>query len=705
MKHNIIVFSMVMAALVLAGCATVPTHQAQQNMTDNVSGAGSFEPGAKTDLQSFSSVDDLQAFLAAHQGSAGYYGGGVMMRDMAGSSAMMDGAAMVKNEEAVAAPTAAQTTGAGSPDYSGTNVQVAGVDEGDIIKTDGQFIYTVSGQTLFVVKAVPGANASVLSRVQFTQGQPSGLFIDGDQLVVFGQVSDYSIFENLSIPASTQMTFVDVYDISDKVAPKKVKEYLFEGGYTESRMVDGTAYIITQEYPQYRPRPLPMIVEDGVARDVAVSSVKYMPIAYDSVSFVGINAVDLASLKSSTETITVESGTQVYMSQNNIYLASTKYINEWQIQQDVMISVVQPMLSDADQALIKKVNAVDDAVLSKDEKKQKVMNIVSRYVQYLPSKEQDALEQKIQDQVDAKLKQYDYFEYTIVNKIAVNGLQIEPSAYAQVPGSLNNQFSMDEFDDVLRIATTTSQRWMNGNWTESQNHLYTLDADLKVLDKIDDIAPGESIYAARFMGDRLYLVTFKQTDPFFVYDLSNPKDIKVLGKLKIPGFSRYLHPYDATHVIGIGQDASDSGRTQGLKISLFDVSDVAHPKEVASWVSGERYASSTAEYEHKAFLFDKQKDLLVIPAYSYSWNGNSYDGYNGALVFNITSSSITLRGLIDHEKYAQSTWQAAVERSLFIGNLLYTKSQGAIRINDLTDLHSVKDVVLEQLKDSTIPKF
>jgi inhibitor of cysteine peptidase len=192
----------------------------------------------------------------------------------------------------------------------------------------------------------------------------------------------------------------------------------------------------------------------------------------------------------------------------------------------------------------------------------------------------------------------------------------------------------------------------------------------------------------------LYMVTFKQIDPFFVIDLSDPKNIKNLGELKIPGFSRYLHPYDENTIIGLGQEANEkTGSLLGLKVSLFDVKDVNNPKEIAKFVAEGEYSSSAAEFEHKAFLFSKEKDLLVIPVNSYSWRNNE-DSYAGAFVFNITKNEISLRGLIDHSR-GQNNYFSGVERSLYIDNILYTKSPGLLRSNKLSDLSSVRNITLE----------
>jgi uncharacterized secreted protein with C-terminal beta-propeller domain len=255
---------------------------------------------------------------------------------------------------------------------------------------------------------------------------------------------------------------------------------------------------------------------------------------------------------------------------------------------------------------------------------------------------------------------------------------------------------MDEYNGIFRIATTLSPRWSRYGESNqvSTNQVYALDNNLKVLDKLEGLAEDESIYSTRFIADKLYMVTFKQIDPFFVIDLSDPTKLKELGQLKIPGFSKYLHPYDETTIIGIGKDATETGRTKGLKISLFDVSDFSDPKEIASYISDERYSDSTALYEHKAFLFSKEKNLLVIPGYNYNYQQTS-ENYNGALVFDIRKDSITLRGLIDHSQGSERYYQPSVERSLYIEDLLYTKSLNLLRINDLDDLSSVKNLTLK----------
>jgi uncharacterized secreted protein with C-terminal beta-propeller domain len=249
---------------------------------------------------------------------------------------------------------------------------------------------------------------------------------------------------------------------------------------------------------------------------------------------------------------------------------------------------------------------------------------------------------------------------TTVTKIGIEEGTIIFKANGTVPGYVLNQFSMDEHNGYFRIATTDHD-WRSGS---SGNNVYVLNEDMEIVGELEDLAPGEEIYSARFMGERCYLVTFKKVDPLFTIDLSDPENPTVLGKLKIPGYSDYLHPYDENTLIGIGKETveaeeGDFAWYQGVKISLFDVSDVANPRELAKIEIGSRGTDSPALYDHHAFLFSKARNLLVIPILEAKIDENDFSGevpanfygeytYQGAYVFSISREGIELRGTITH---------------------------------------------------------
>lgn len=281
---------------------------------------------------------------------------------------------------------------------------------------------------------------------------------------------------------------------------------------------------------------------------------------------------------------------------------------------------------------------------------------------------------------------------TTIHKISVSDGMIDYRGEGEVPGQILNQFSMDEYNGYFRIATTTGDIW-EGN---SKNNIYVFNEDLRLVGKIEGLAPGERIYSARFMGNRVYLVTFVKVDPLFVIDLSDPANPKVLGELKIPGYSDYLHPYDESHIIGLGKETSDSPDAdfalyQGVKLAIFDVSNPENPKEIAKYIIGERGTDSYALSDHRAFLFSHSKNLLVIPitlVEGESWN------WQGAYVFNVSlTDGINLKGKISHAEPTNSepTLDPSrfVMRSLYINEVLYTISEEQVKMNNLSDISEI----------------
>jgi uncharacterized secreted protein with C-terminal beta-propeller domain len=220
---------------------------------------------------------------------------------------------------------------------------------------------------------------------------------------------------------------------------------------------------------------------------------------------------------------------------------------------------------------------------------------------------------------------------------------------------------------------------------------------LVTVGRLEGLASGERIFSARFMGNRVYLVTFRQIDPFFVIDLSNPTTPEVLGYLKIPGFSGYLHPYDENHVIGVGKQDSN------VKLSLFDVTDVTAPTEaVPPYIVKASYSDTSVLYDHKAFLFDKSRQLLALPISinEAMWINDSYYnmGYwQGEYVFNLSlTNGFALRGNVTHQEPSTETWNSNywIKRTLYIDNVLYTISDKKVKMNSLVDLSLLKEVLL-----------
>jgi uncharacterized secreted protein with C-terminal beta-propeller domain len=551
-----------------------------------------------------------------------------------------------------------------SRSYSTTNIQVEGVDEADIVKTDGDYIYAIAGTTqkkLFIVKATPAEKAKIVSSINLDSFQANEFFIDGDRILLFGQTSfdvtptvkENNIDRYYNYQAAVEAR---LYDISDKENPELLKKVDIEGSYLTSRKIGDYAYYVVNSYPRYNtPTPLckdlvPQYKEDdgNVTPIAECTEIGYIePIQAEN--FITIAAISMSDENEEVHKETVVgSGQNVYASQQNLYIAQTSW---------------------------------------------PVYRVLS------------------------EVTGYDNQKTTIMKFVLDNG-KIGYVATGEVKGHILNQFSMDEFEDNFRIATTAGEVWDSEH--KSTNNVYVLDEDMKTIGSLEGLAPGEKIYSVRFMGKRGYVVTFKKVDPLFVIDLSTPSLPNVLGKLKIPGYSDYLHPIDENHIIGIGKDAVDAEQElvdqrnldfawyQGIKMAVFDVSDVEHPIEMYKVLIGDRGTDSEALHNHKAFLFDKEKELLVIPVTLAKVEGEKTSPYQygnfvfqGAYVFKLNlEDGFELKGKISHydsdEAFQKSGYyfdgQNSIRRSLYIDNTLYTLSDSRLQANDLDSLDTIKKV-------------
>ncbi|HVQ01284.1 MAG TPA: beta-propeller domain-containing protein [Candidatus Thermoplasmatota archaeon] len=621
-------------------------------------------------LGTFQSYNELLAFLKKRAESSSAHGYGLYAPSV---SIAKSGAERTDN---------ALQAGTTVPDYSKTNVQVAGVDEPDIVKTDGSFLYLVENGRVTIVKAYPVMDAAVVSRISFNNSTSiSNIFIYGDRLIVFGIINSYSgwpyplLREDVKVATpmfiwggGSSTTLIAIYDISDKTNPVLVKEVKIDGYYFDARMIDNYVYVVASEYTNtiyyaYDENNvtlnIPQISIDNVSRNISVSNIYYVDVPELSDTMTHVISIDLQTNDVAEKSFLLGGSETMYVSKNAIFLAATHY---------------------------------------------------PYYAMPMRNSETSSAESNQQT--------------TIIHKISINTGNVSYIAQGEVPGRVLNEFSMDEYNGYFRIATTIDAVW--NTEAPSSNNIYILDDALKQVGKIEKIAPGESIYAVRFMGDRAFLVTFVQVDPLFTVDLSDPSNPRILGELKIPGYSDYLQPYDENHIIGIGKEVdptidADKVHTPGaiyytailgLKIALFDVTDIEHPVEEAKVVIGDRGTDSPALYDHKALLFDREKNLLVLPVSVYEIPQEIKDQYaqsngttdlsgtftfQGAYVYRLTlQNGFELRGRVTHQTPEQqqqlnSTWywgssNTDISRALYIGDTLYTISGSMIKMNSLTDL-------------------
>lgn len=630
-------------------------------------------------LPAVGSYENLKSLLANLD--SGYYNERLMLE----SAPADTGTAMKQSAQAPAPSADASSEGAS---YSKTNIQVEGVDEADIVKTDGSYIYYVSGRRVIITEAYPPGEMKVAGIIDYAAKNfaPVEIYVDDTRLVVIGNVrwsgdlpkimpmmENGSAVERSIMPPyyRSGMLKVLVYDISDKTSPKLDREFEMEGNYASSRKIGSSLYLVANRsiycYPLREidnPKP---VYRDSAAGDSLIEidypDIKYFPccIQPNYLIVAGLN------LDSPAEKVKVYaylgSGENIYASLNSLYVAAA--------------SRPPVHIMDTRLGLIAPVPPVD-------------------------------------------------WQKTRIYKFDFDNGQLKFSAEGEVPGTVLNQFSMDEYNNYFRIATTSGEIWRSGQYT-SRNNVYILDSKLKGVGEIEDIAPGERIYSARFTGDRGYLVTFKKVDPFFVIDLKDPARPRILGALKIPGYSDYLHPYDENHVIGFGKDTIEIGQKdgsggetgsmafyQGMKMAVFNVSDVGNPVEMFKETIGDRGTDSPLLHNHKALLFSKENKLLAFPVMVMEVKGSGVTSsgfpeygqfvFQGAYVYNFDLvNGFDLKGKITHlsdEDYlkAGSYWRTSdkdVQRVIYIGDTLYTLSNQLIKANSLADLEEIKTVPLK----------
>lgn len=561
----------------------------------------------------------------------------------------------------IALASAVSGSPAPAPTHSETNVQVAGVDEGDAVKTDGNYIYQIADSTVRLVRAYPSSALAQVAELKFDDNfYPSELYVEGNRLVVLGNAWKSADDEPKQPAADNRLIAVDywipdislaaakIYDISDKANPRLERELTLEGDLLSSRKIGDSIYFVSRNYPRYyffaprlskrnqslalnsRDNLIPHVsdtaVNGGAELRLPLSKLYYFPdfVDPDYVMVAGFH-VDQPAQPADIKAY-YGSGDIIYASMNNLYLSAADYAPRF-----------------------------------------------------------DANGTEISNPV------------THIYKFALDDAKTSFLKQGEVPGTVLNQFSMDENAGHFRIATTVN-RW-SWDGTTSQNdswsNLYVLDDEMKQVGALENLAQGERIYAARFIGERCYLVTFRQTDPLFVVDLATPAEPKVLGELKIPGFSNYLHPFDSTHIIGFGREADENGVTQGMKVALFDVSDVSSPKLQYNLTLGDQGSYSPLLYDHKALWFDKERQLLGFPVQIYTkvdppepdywwWNQPLFEG---AYVYKLTlEGGFEKQAEITHQQDPkQWDYYSYIDRLLTIDDQLYTISNAKIQSQNLTD--------------------
>ncbi len=520
-------------------------------MTDNAQDAETIKTECMVMAQTgnISDYDDVYAELKTYRdryrSSQPTYGlwdwlfGGVKSSDSAMDGAIKEDVEMeYVFDEAGAVDTVASSgnTEVLEGSYSKTNVQTVGIDEADIIKTDGKYIYYASTDfhTISVYQVNQGESKKVSDIYVEGVGSLEEIYVDGDMLLC----------EGTSYRDGRYNVALAKYDISDRKNPKFVSLYTQEGDSVETRKVGNVVYIVTTVFSDVErmKKDKPETYIPRICDDLIIPENIYIPEETQDTTYTVISSVDVTDMHTVDSVAVLGFNGTFYMGTENMYL----YRDSWE---------TADRMTD-----IRKIDYISDG-------------------------------------------------------------NIGAVSEAKVPGVIKDTFAINEYNGYLRMMTTSYAASNNG---ESTNNVFVLDASLKVVGSIEGLAQGERIYSARYMGDTAYFVTYRETDPLFSVDLSNPENPRIMGALKIPGFSEYLHPFGTGKLLGIGMDSGDgSGWGQYVKLSMFDTSD---PYNVTEEDKTMLYDANYTEalYDYKAVMIDAEKNLFGFVTEDYEARSENY---------------------------------------------------------------------------------
>ncbi|MEV0623219.1 beta-propeller domain-containing protein [Nonomuraea sp. NPDC050404] len=621
-------------------------------------------------LVAYSSCDDLLAGLRAKaaENVTAYGFGGYM------TFARMD--ADSSAEKAVAA----------TPEHSTTNVHEAGVDEPDLVKTDGNRVITVADNTLRIIDTATKKVTSSLKLTDDSEGDsdgdgdrvgpglPADLLVSGDRALVLMRGGGI-MYKSAGPPADTRYVLVDLAG-----EPKVLSTIRPQGSYVDARMVGSTVRLVTRSQPDITfPQPqgevpeaerikqnqaairqapadawLPKIeITDAsgtvTKKSVACERVSH-PADYTGTSMLTVHTIDLAQgvTAAGTDPISLAAdGDIVYGTGQSLYVASNARWWSPPVIRPLPVEETPPATSPA-AAPAEEPTPTDPTVSAPQEPS-------PRPTPTVPPEE-------------TEIHRFDITSPGAPSYVASG----------KVSGRLLNQYSLSEHDGHLRVATTDNST--DDKTSSSSIHVLKSDT-LATTGQVGGLGKGERIYSVRFIGPVGYCVTFRQVDPLYTLDLADPAAPKVTGELKITGYSAYLHPAGDGRLIGIGQEASEKGRTLGTQVSLFDVSDPAAPRRLSQLFQKE--SGSGAEWDPHAFLYWQKTGLSVIPL--------TKQDESGALVLKIDDAGVKKLGMIKHPSQRQEggyTYEPGIQRSMVIGDSLWTLSYEGVQVNDATTLAS-----------------
>lgn len=559
-----------------------------------------------------------------------------------------------------------QEGGAAPADFTATNTQEAGVDELDIVKTDGTHLYVAQDNRLNVVRSWPPTESAVAASLELP-GWTSGLFLLGDRALVAS-----NSWGGDGEPRFWSATRLDVVDVSDPGAPHSLRWLEVEGQLVGARMIDGHVYAVISSYIP-TPDPvwelawrddlgLPEVDWDATPEELEAAAALARTILRPLVATIvdRLELADLVPLARDRSPLDPEAQAAPLLGCDQLYLPA-------QMSQYSVLSVIHLDLSHGEGSPVDAAGILADGWTVYASSRSLYVAQSGRWWWWGWGDADNA---------------------SVIHKFELGGEDGVPVRYAatgEVPGWLLNQFSMGEYEGYLRVATTPLDWWWGGSGEEGSTLTVLADnrlGELIPVGRVSDIAPGEQIYAARFLGEIGFLVTFRVVDPLFTFDLSDPERPRLVGELETPGYSAYLHPVGDDNLLAVGMDADGQGRVLGLSVSLFDVSDLANPRLADRYTlesSPDAWSWSEALWDHHAFTF--HRGVLSIPAYL---SEPGQPDFSGLLVMSVDlDRGIDELGRVNHADLAGPDPWPQMRRSVYIEDYLYSLSNHGLKVNDL----------------------
>lgn len=660
----IVLFLLVIGVGLLLLAGNIKDRQEKPPINNNNSDTTNYD--FSTEVAKFKSVDEFKEYLAQGQlmASSDYYGGMNTISQGAMRAPIMDEGVDSFGRNALSdLKTAPSGSGSASAErFSETNVQVAGIDEPDILKTDGKNIFYAKQGNYYAYNRMMAPEFSVDSyypqqpQTAKTDIIKSWPLSDMKLLSQIDKTGELLVKDNMLVVFSGNE--INGYDISNRAKPEKKWTIKLDSNsqtvFDQARLYNDNIYLVTHTYiNETEPCPIQPLTYNDEKLSIACGDIYHpvSPIPADS-TYVAMK-IDIKSGKvgDTTSFVATVGQSVVYMSTDNLYITYPQSIDMFTFYSDFITKEATDLLTSAVQEKVNKLKSYD---LSNYTKMMELQIIIENWQKSLNKDEQLRVETELQNRFENYYKNNKRnLANTGVIKIGIDNLKIKASG--GVPGSPLNQWSLDEYKGNLRIATTLGGMWDSsfGSSGESANDLYVLGDDLKITGKLLDMGLTERIYSARFIEDKAYIVTFRQTDPFYVIDLSDPKNPIKKGELKIPGYSSYLHPINKDRIIGVGEEANK------VKISLFDVSNASDPKELYKYSLDEYYTE--VNNNSRAFMMDQKYKVFFIP------------GSKGGYVLSYDNDKLSL------VKAAQMT---QVKRAIFVNDSFYIIGENEIKVYD-----------------------